>query len=160
MIVLPTLESGHQTIDVQITSNYSFSLEGGHETPNGSEWFVWIVFAFQIMIDCEAPTPSNATLKTKRPRIYPLDPSMVGGGVLYSRHVSPRSDGGCKQEMVDAPIDGAGSIVQSLQIPRIWNYFGLFILFLLEESKIIQVWDNYNRLSSIIICIIIMDNYE
>jgi hypothetical protein len=92
MIVLPTLlcvcflrESGHQTIDVQITSNYSFSLEGGPETPNGSEWFVWIVFAFQIMIDCEAPTPSNATLKTKRPRIYPLDPSMVGGGVLYSR---------------------------------------------------------------------------
>jgi len=71
-----------------------------------------------------------------------------------------KSDGGCKQEMVDAPIDGAGSVVQSLQIPWIWYYFGLFMLFLLEESKIIQVWDNYNRLSSIIICIIIMDNYE
>lgn len=115
-------------------------------TPNGSKWFVWMLLAFQIMIDCEAPTPSNdATVKTKRPRIYPLDPSMVGGGVLYSRHVSPRfiSDAGCKQEMVDAPIDGAGSVVQSLQIRRIWNYFGLFILFLLEESKIIQVWDNY-----------------
>ena len=26
-----------------------------------------------------------------------------------------KSDGGCKQEMVDAPIDGAGSIVQAIQ---------------------------------------------
>ena len=48
--IKPLMYKLHQT-------NYSFSLEGGHETPNGSEWFVWMLLAFRIMIDCEAPPP-------------------------------------------------------------------------------------------------------
>ena len=54
-------------------------------------------------------------------RIYPLDPSMVGGGVLYPRHVSPSHSKGASNT-VDGPkipshgaLGKYGSILATIQ---------------------------------------------
>ena len=182
MIVLPTLlcvcflrESGHQIIDVQITSNYSFSLEGGHVKPrmdpNGLFGCFWPFKSWSIA------KPQRHTEATLKPQWKPKDrgftlwiPAWLEVAfcipAMFCHDLSVTLGANKKWWMpMDAPIDGVGSVVQSLQLPRIWNYFGLFIsdfcwrnpTIILKFGITICITDYpvYNP-----IYIIIMDNYE